>query len=172
MKRGFYQQFALVLFSTLILSLLFTGCHRQKRQKDTIVVSHPFENCNWTFKEEVTDMYFDITDTATPYRIEFELTYDSVLNKIDELPITVTLGTPDGMETYVTSAFEFDRNLNKTITATGRGNECSMTVVAFPEKKLKQMGKYHINFYRKAKKYDNYGMNCLTMKVVPLTDKK
>lgn len=172
MKHKNYQQFTLVVLSVLIISVLFSGCHRVKRQKDPIVVAHPFENCNWTFKEEVMDLYFDITDTITPYRIEFMLTYDSTLNKIDELPVTITLGTPDGMESYVTSSFNFDRDINKAIVPTGRGSECAITLVAFPKKKFNQAGKYHINFYRKAAKYDNYGMNCLTMKVVPLKDEK
>lgn len=139
-------------------------------QKNIITVVHEFPSSNWTFDEQVIDLDFNVEDTTTNYRIEFVLNYDSAMNVLPELPLNITLIAPDGMESFVTSKFIFDPILNKNITPTGQGSVCNMSLIAFPKKKLNQKGKYTIEFYRKAEKYDNYGFNSLTLKVVPVGD--
>ncbi|MCQ2284480.1 MAG: hypothetical protein MJZ57_06220 [Bacteroidales bacterium] len=170
MKSRTYQQIALTLIIALGISFLFSSCVKNKKniQKEDIVVTHEFPNGNWAFEEEVLDLGFDITDTIHAYRIEFSLNYDSTANTIDELPVTITLTGPDGMETFVSSKFNFDPKVNKDITPTGQGSICNMNLIAFPKKNLNQVGHYNINFYRKATKADNYGLNSLTMRVVPV----
>lgn len=172
MKGRFYRYFSLLILISLILSLFAFSCHRKDRKQHEILVTHPFVNGNWTFEEEVLEMPFEITDTTATYRIEFDLVYDSVVNVLQEIPVTITLAAPDGMSTFVTSAFIFDPAINKTIISTGHGNECTITLVAFPKKQLNRKGQYRIKFYRKIAKYDNYGMNCLTMRVVPLNERE
>lgn len=139
---------------------------------EVISVTRTFANANWTFEEQVMDMPFTITDTTKDYSIEFVLNYDTARIELDQLPVTVTLRFPDGQETYVTSLFDFNLNTNKSFVASGSGNTCNMTLVAFPRKSLNQSGEYHVIFYRKAEKYDNYGFNSLTMKVLPLKKDK
>lgn len=137
-------------------------------QKEPIEIVHEFPNTNWAFEEEVMDFGFDIKDTVHAYRIEFVLNYDSTVNVIDVLPLTIALQSPDGMESVVTSKFNFDPTVNKDITPTGNGSVCEINLVVFPKKELNQIGHYNVNLYRKAVKADNYGMNSLTMRVVPI----
>lgn len=168
MKNRTYQQIIVFAIITLSISLLFS-CNKHKVvQKEDIVVTHSFPACNWTFEEQVLDLDFDIVDTARPYRVEFYLNYDTTLNELTEVPVNITITAPDGMETFVSSVLNFDSKINKDITLTGEGSVANMKLIAFPSKKFNQLGKYTVTFYRKTPKYDNYGMNSLTMKVVPL----
>ncbi len=171
MKNRTYQQFAFIACILLSISYLFISCHSKNIQKEDIVVTHDFPNSNWTFEEQVLDFDFDIIDTARPYRIEFYLNYDTTLNELTEVPVNVTLISPDGMETFVSSVLNFNMLVNKDITPTTQNCVYNLKLIAFPSKNLNQLGKYKVSFYRKTPKYDNYGMNSLTMKVVPLKKK-
>lgn len=169
MKNRTYQQIAITVLILVFISTLSISCHSKKQvQKEAIVVEHTFPGTNWAFEEEVMDFGFDITDTMSAYRIEFVLNYDSTINEIEELPVTITLTNPDGMETFVSSKYTFDPIANKNITSIGQGSICEINLVAFPKKIFNQVGHYNINFYRKASKADNYGMNKLTLRVVPI----
>lgn len=170
MKSRTYQQIALIALIALFISTLSVSCGSKSKHipKEDITLEHIFPNTNWAFEEEVLDFGFDIIDTTQPYRIEFVLSYDSTVNTIDKLPVTLALTAPDGMESVVTSNFNFDPATNKDITPTGDGSVCEINLVVFPKKEFKQTGHYNINFYRKASKADNYGMNSLTLRVVPL----
>ncbi len=170
MKRNNFQRIFFLCLIMLCAGALMFGCkgrHGGKNKQEDIFVLHTFANSNWTYEEQVLDLPFQITDTGS-YRIEFTLNYDSTVNVLTELPITVTLTYPDGMDTYVTSIFDFNPKNNKAIQPTGNGSECNMTLVAFPKKQLNQAGEYHISFYRKTQKYDNYGLNSLSMRVLPV----
>lgn len=167
-----YQHLLAIATIALCISILASSCHRKNVQKEDIVVKHEFPQSNWTFEEQVLNLDFNVIDTTKFYRIEFYLNYDSEINQVEEFPLNVTIIAPDGMETFVSSTFNFDPNINKDITPTGEGSICDMKLIAFPKKKFNQLGKYTVQFYRKSAKYDNYGMNSLTMKVVPLKDKK
>lgn len=167
-RRKFHVYFSLPICIILIISLPCTSCHKKDPTRHEIVVEHHFADGNWTFEDEVIDFPFEIADTAATYRIEFDIMYDSTVNVLSNLPVTITLVAPDGMNTFVTGSFDFITSVNNDIGSTGRENECSVNMVAFPRKQLNQRGEYHIKFYRKAQKYDNYGLNCLTMRVVPV----
>lgn len=153
------------------VSLLFISCQNDGRdgaRKGEIMVSYEFPESNWTFEDQVLNMQFDVEDTTKNYSITFYLNYDTTANKLQELPLNITLVYPDGMETFVTSKFIFDPVLNKAITPTGKGGVCNMSLVAFPKKHLSQKGTYSVILYRKAEKYDNYGFNKITLKVAPV----
>ena len=172
MKNTRIQLFPLISILLFSFVILVSGCHNSDKNMETISVTRNFANSNWTFEEQVMDMPFTITDTTKDYSIEFVLNYDTARIEIEQLPVTVTLRFPDGQETYVTSLFDFNQNANKSFVATGNGNTCNMNLVAFPRKSLSQSGEYHVIFYRKAEKYDNYGFHSLTMKVIPLKKNK
>lgn len=173
MKKNNVKHLFLYAFIILVSSVLTIGCQSKKdKTADEISVLHNFPNTNWTFDEQVLDMPFHITDTTKDYRIEFVLNYDSTTNVLEELPVTITLIYPDGQETYVTSIFDFNKETNKNIMSAGNGNLCNINLVAFPRKSLNKSGEYHISFYRKAEKFDNYGFNSLTLKVLPLKKEK
>jgi len=172
MKFKTYQHLFTLTLIALCLSTLTISCSSKNKQKEDIVVVHQFPNSNWTFEEQVLNLDFNIIDTSKFYRIEFYLNYDSEVNQVEEFPLNVTIVSPDGMETFVSSTFNFDPKINSDITPTGEGSICNMKLIAFPKKKFNQLGKHTIQFYRKAAKYDNYGMNSLTLKVVPLKGKQ
>ena len=172
MKSNGSKHLLFYVITLFIISILATGCNNDNKQVEAISVTRTFANANWTFEEQVMDMPFSITDTTKDYSIEFVLNYDTARIELEQLPVTVTLRFPDGQETYVTSLFDFNLNTNKSFVASGSGNTCNMTLVAFPRKSLNQSGEYHVIFYRKAEKYDNYGFNSLTMKVLPLKKDK
>ena len=124
------------------------------------------------YVDEVRDHFRYEDNTVFPY-VELLLShtpsnYDTTLNELTEVPVNITITAPDGMETFVSSVLNFDSKINKDITLTGEGSVANMKLIAFPSKKFNQLGKYTVTFYRKTPKYDNYGMNSLTMKVVPL----
>lgn len=172
MKRNGFKHLLSCATTALVFCILVVGCHKKNANMEVISVTRTFANANWTFEEQVMDMPFTITDTTKDYSIEFVLNYDTARIELEQLPVTVTLRFPDGQETYVTSLFDFNLNTNKSFVASGSGNTCNMTLVAFPRKSLNQSGEYHVIFYRKAEKYDNYGFNSLTMKVLPLKKDK
>lgn len=172
MKRNGFKHLLSCATTALVFCILVVGCHKKNANMEVISVTRTFANANWTFEEQVMDMPFTITDTTKDYSIEFVLNYDTARIELEQLPVTVTLRFPDGQETYVTSLFDFNQNANKSFVTSGNGNTCNMNLVAFPRKNLNQSGEYHVIFYRKAEKYDNYGFNSLTMKVLPLKKDK
>lgn len=171
MKKNNAQHLFLYAIIILASSILVVACHNKasKVEKD-ITVMHTFPNTNWTFEEQVLELPFTIIDTTKDYSIEFMLNYDTATNTLEQLPITVTLVFPDGQETYVSSIFDFNRKTNKNILPAGDSKNCNIRLVAFPKKSLSQSGQYKVIFYRKAEKYDNYGFNSLTMKVLPVKE--
>jgi len=169
MKKIRFKSLVFCVLTALVFSILAIGCHsKTNKAAEDISVLHTFPNANWTFEEQVLELPFNIEDTTKEYKIEFTLNYDTAVNHLDQLPVTVTLVFPDGQETYVSSIFDFNPETNKNIFPTGNGNNCNINLVAFPKKNLNQSGQYKIIFYRQAIKYDNYGFNSLTMKVLPL----
>ena len=173
MKKHNTKHLFLYAVIILISSVLIIGCqNRRNKNAVEISVKHNFPNTNWTFEEQVLDLPFTITDTTKDYSIEFVLNYDTATNVLEQIPVTITLIFPDGQETYVTSLFDFNPETNKNIMPSGNGNSFNINLVAFPRKTLNQSGEYKISLYRKAEKYDNYGFNSLTMKVLPLKREK
>jgi len=168
MKNRTYQQIAFTVILFLIAGITFNACHKGPTQKKEIVVEHAFPACNWSFEEQILNFDFDIVDTARPYRVEFVLAYDTTLNELEEVPVTITIIAPDGMESFVTSTLNFDKNVNKYITPSDQPNVLNMKLIAFKNRKFNQTGKYTIEFYRKTPKADNYGINSLDLKVIPL----
>ena len=154
---------AVVLISTLV------SCepHSKKhvRKNFSIEVTHPFQNTNWAFEEEVLDFSFDIEDTTTLFDISLVLLYDTVVNTLKDIPLSLTLSTPDGMKSFSTSHFLLDRKENPDIRKSGTGNTAEVNVVVYPHRKFKVPGTYTLTVYRRAEKADNLGFESLTTKV-------
>ncbi len=168
MKNINFKKIAWIVAPLLLLS----SCHSTPKQ-EAIEVTHTFPQQNWSYPEQVIDFPFTITDTSKDYRIEFTLAYDSAVNTLSELPVSITLVYPDSMKTYVSSLIDFRASERGSVIPTEqKGSSCNRTLVAFPKKKLNRAGNYRVSFYRKAEKYDNYGFSSLTLRVVPADGKQ
>lgn len=164
LKQGFLAVIAAVV---LISTLVSCEPHSKKhvRKNFSIEVTHPFQNTNWAFEEEVLDFSFDIEDTTTLFDISLVLLYDTVVNTLKDIPLSLTLSTPDGMKSFSTSHFLLDRKENPDIRKSGTGNTAEVNVVVYPHRKFKVPGTYTLTVYRRAEKADNFGFESLTTKV-------
>ena len=163
-KRGFWTVVVAVLLTTTLVS-----CDSFKRKgvskNWSMEVSHPFPNTNWAFEEEVLDFDFDIKDTAKRYDVLVSLVYDTAVATLQDIPLSFTLSTPDGMKSFSTSHFLLSRKDNPDIRFTGEGSNAEVDVLVYPERKFKVPGKYTLTVYRRAEKADNLGFISLTTKV-------
>lgn len=160
----------LFIIATLIAVFsLLISCDSKKAGKDKeIVVSHEFPDWNWAFEEEELTFEFPISDTTKEYQIALLLKYDTAVATLKNIPLYITLNTPDGMRSVVSSQFKLDREDNSLIRSYGSGSEAEVSVVVFPKRKLRTSGKYSLVVYRKAEKADNYGYKELSAKITPM----
>lgn len=167
MKFRFYQPFITILIlAILCLSVVSCDSTNRKNSKE-IAVSHVFPNDNWAFEEEVLEFDFDISDTTKNYSVSLALTYDTAVAILRDIPLSVTLNTPDGMQSVAKSHFNLKRDENMGIRLANSGSIAEASVVIFPERRFKAAGTYHLTVYRRAEKADNYGFKELTAKVKP-----
>ena len=167
-KINFQHGFWTVVAAVLLTSMLFSCEPHSKKhvcKNFSIEVIHSFPNTNWAFEEEVLDFSFDIEDTNTLFDISLVLLYDTVVNTLKDIPLSLTLSTPDGMKSFSQSHFLLSRKENPDIRPTGKGNGAEVDVVVYPKRKLKVPGTYTLTVYRRAEKADNYGFESLTTKV-------
>ena len=129
----------------------------------SIEVTHPFENTNWAFEQEVLDFSFDIEDTSTLFDVSLVLLYDTAVTTLKDIPLSLTLSAPDGMKSFRTSHFLLDNSENPDIKMVDGHAEA--TVVVYPKRKFKVPGTHTLTVYRRAEKADNYGFISLTTKV-------
>ena len=170
-KQGFLAVFAAaMLISTLVSCEPYSKKHVCKNF--SINVSREFPNTNWAFEQEVMDFTFDIEDTATYFDIALSLLYDSSVVTLKEIPLTLTLTSPDGMKSIATSQFLLNPLVNKDIHPEGNGNKMIADVVIYPHRKLKTAGTYTLTVYRRAEKADNYGFISLATKVTVSKEQK
>lgn len=168
MMRQLFEKkiiFSATIILIAILCITTTSCnksHLGKKSQD-IIVTHEFPNTNWAFEERVLTFDFDNPDSTSNYQISFILNYDKQNVTMDEIPITVTLISPDGMETFVTSTMRLKEDNPEFMKDNGGMSE--LEVVAFPKKNLNRKGRYNVKIYRKAEKADNYGFNKLSLRV-------
>ena len=161
---------AAMLISTLVSCEPYSKKHVCKNF--SINVSREFPNTNWAFEQEVMDFTFDIEDTATYFDIALSLLYDSSVVTLKEIPLTLTLTSPDGMKSIATSQFLLNPLVNKDIHPEGNGNKMIADVVIYPHRKLKTAGTYTLTVYRRAEKADNYGFISLSTKVTVSKEQK
>ena len=161
---------AAMLISTLVSCEPYSKKHVCKNF--SINVSREFPNTNWAFEQEVMDFTFDIEDTATYFDIALSLLYDSSVVTLKEIPLTLTLTSPDGMKSIATSQFLLNPLVNKDIHPEGNGNKMIADVVIYPHRKLKTAGTYTLTVYRRAEKADNYGFISLATKVTVSKEQK
>lgn len=169
-KHSLWTVMAAVLFVSTLVSC---DPYSKKRacKNFSIEVSHPFPNTNWAFEEEVLDFKFNIEDTATYFDVALSLLYDTAVVVLKDIPLTLTLTAPDGMQSIVSSHFLLDNegNPNRKITT---GNNAEANVVVFPHRKFKVPGSYTLTVFRRAEKADNYGFLSLTTKVTVSKEQK
>ena len=158
-----------MIMAAIVLTSMLFSCepHSKKhvRKNFSIEETHPFPNTNWAFEEEVLDFSFDIEDTTTLFDISLVLLYDTVVNTLKDIPLSLTLSTPDGMKSFSTSHFLLDRKENPEIKKSGKGSTAEVNVVVYPRRKFKVPGTYTLTVYRRAEKADNFGFESLTTKV-------
>ena len=159
------QNFILLAALLVIFCITATSCKNgvfSKKVKE-ITVAHTFPNTNWAFEEQVLTFDFDNPDTTANYQISFILNYDPQTITMEEIPVTVTLTAPNGMESFVTSTFRLKETDALTINESdGSRNQ---ELVVFPKKDLRMSGRYSVSMYRKAVKADNYGFKKLSLRV-------
>lgn len=167
MKKIFYQHFFLVVAAALLTTFTMVSCNNGSRANRNWLAenTHAFPNTNWAFEEEVLDFDFDIKDTAKRYDVLVSLVYDTAVATLQDIPLSFTLSTPDGMKSFSTSHFLLNRKDNPDIRLTGEGSNAEVDVLVYPERKFKVPGKYTLTVYRRAEKADNLGFISLTTKV-------
>lgn len=167
MKKIFYQQFFLVVAAAVLTTFTMVSCNNGSRSNRTWLAenTHNFPNTNWAFEEEVLDFDFDIKDTTKRYDVLVSLVYDTAVATLQDIPLSFTLSTPDGMKSFSTSHFLLTRKDNPDIRFTGEGSNAEVDVLVYPERKFKVPGKYTLTVYRRAEKADNLGFISLTTKV-------
>lgn len=170
-KHGFLMVVAAVLLtSTLVSCKPYSKKHVCKNF--SITVTHAFPNTNWAFEEEVLDFNFDIEDTTKYYDVSLNLVFDTTVTTLKDIPLSLVLSFPDGMQAMSQSHFLLDPKTNSDVKATGDGNNAEVTVVVFPHRKLKSVGTYNLNVYRRAEKADNYGFISLSSVVTVSKEQK
>ena len=170
-KQAFLAVVAAVLLtSTLVSCRPYSKSHVCKNF--SISVSREFPNTNWAFEQEVMEFNFDIEDTATYFDIALSLLYDSSVVTLKEIPLTLTLTSPDGMKSVATSQFLLDPKANSNVHPEGNGNKMIADVVVYPHRKLKTAGTYNLTVYRRAEKADNYGFISLATNVTVSKEQK
>ncbi|MCR4965368.1 MAG: hypothetical protein K6A41_06895 [Bacteroidales bacterium] len=162
-KKNIWKAFLLVMLVTSCVMVVSCNKTGSLGKKSDTVVTHQFPNTNWAFEERVLDFGFDNLDSTASYEISFVLNYDKKNVTMDEVPIAVTLQSPDGMETFVTNTLRLKEDNPEFMKEVNGMTELSF--VAFPKKNLNHKGKYHIKIYRKASNADNYGFNSLTLHI-------
>ena len=163
-KRGFWMVVVAVLLTATLVS-----CDSIKRKGVckhwSVEKIHNFPNTNWAFEEEVLNFDFDIEDTARRYEVSVSLLYDTAVVTLKDIPLTLTLSTPDGMKSYANSHFHLDRKENNKIRMKDSGSYAEDEVVVYPDRQFKVPGTYTLTVYRRAEKADNYGFISLSTKV-------
>ena len=167
MKKKIYQQGIMTVIAAILLTFTLASCHNGNRTNRDWVSekTHEFVNTNWAFEEEVLDFTFDIEDTTKRYDVVVSLVYDTTIATLLDIPLSLTLSTPDGMKSFSTSHFLLDRKDNPDIRPTGKGTAAEVNVIVYPERKFKVPGTYTLTVYRRAEKADNYGFISLSTKV-------
>jgi hypothetical protein len=150
----------------LLLASVVTSCDSisKKNKQWSVEKTHQFPNSNWAFEEEVLDFDFDIEDTTQYYEVSVALVYDTNVTTLKDIPLSLTLKTPDGMQSVSKSRFLLDKANNPDIKMQ-QGNIAELEVVVFPRRKFKAPGTHTLTVYRRAEKADNYGFISLSTKV-------
>ena len=158
----------MVIAAVLLTSILVSCKPYSKKhvcKNFSITVLHEFPNTNWAFEEEVLDFPFELLDTTKCYDVALTLVYDTSVVTLKDIPLSLLLTIPDGMQAMSKSHFMLDPTTNPEVKMTGNGNNAELTVVVFPHRKIKAEGTYNLNVYRRAEKADNYGFINLSAKV-------
>ena len=168
MRKIRLQQGFWTLVAVLVLASVTISCDSlsKKRACDhwSREVVHNFPNTNWAFEEEVLNFDFDIEDTTRNYEVSVVLVYDTNVVTLKDIPLSLILKMPDGMQSISQSHFLLDKANNPDIKML-QGNNAELAVVVYPRRKFKNPGTHTLTVYRRAEKADNYGFISLSTKV-------
>lgn len=166
MKKIHLKQGFLAVMAVLLMAAFVTSCDSFSKKRAyrhwSRSITHTFPNTNWAFEEEVLEFPFDIEDTTRFYEVSLSLLFDSSVVTLTDIPLSLTLNTPDGMQSMSKSHFLLDPRTNSDIKLAEDGKNLEATVIVFPRRKLKATGTYKLVVYRRAEKADNYGFISLT----------
>lgn len=166
MKKIHLKQGFLAVMTVLLMAAFVTSCDSFSKKRAyrhwSRSITHTFPNTNWAFEEEVLEFPFDIEDTTRFYEVSLSLLFDSSVVTLTDIPLSLTLNTPDGMQSMSKSHFLLDPRTNSDIKLAEDGKNLEATVIVFPRRKLKATGTYKLVVYRRAEKADNYGFISLT----------
>lgn len=169
MKKIHLKQGFLAVMAILLVAAFMTSCDSLSKKRAcrhwSRSYTHSFPNTNWAFEEEVLEFPFDIEDTTQYYDVSLSLLYDSSVVTLTDIPLSLTLNTPDGMQAMSKSHFLLDPRTNSDIKLAEDGKNMEATVVVFPRRKFKAEGTYNLVVYRRAEKADNFGFISLTSTV-------
>lgn len=157
MKHFFHSNTFLRFSILLITTVLFLSCSN----KETVLIekSFQFPNQNWSFDYQEVALDFEIKKPGEPCKVVLEIE-QSALTDAEALPLTITITAPDGAETT--------RRTSVTMNGKEKAGKIISSVVAYQEKYFNVPGKYTIEIYRKYDKFDLYGINSVTAKIVKL----
>ena len=157
MKKTIYQQCFFAAVAVIMAAVSLVSCNNGKHSDRNWLMeeTHEFPNTNWAFEEEVLDFNFTIEDTAKRYNVVVSLVYDTAVATLQDIPLSLTLSSPDGMKSFSTSHFMLNRKENSDIHLTGDGRRAEVNVTVYPERKFKVPGNYTLTVYRRAEKADN-----------------
>lgn len=168
MRKIRLQQGFWIVAAVLILASVMTSCDSISKKRVcknwSVMKNHQFPNSNWAFEEEVLNFDFDIEDTTQFYEVSVVLVYDTNVVILKEIPLSLTLKTPDGMQSVSKSRLLLDK-ANNTDIKMQNGNVAELELLVYPRRKFKALGTHTLTVYRRAEKADNYGFISLATKV-------
>jgi len=168
MRKIRLQQGFWTVVVVLILASVMTSCDSISKKRAcknwSVMKNHQFPDSNWAFEEEVLNFDFDIEDTARFYEVSVALVFDTSVVALKDIPLSLTLKTPDGMQSVSKSRFLLEKANNPDVKMQN-GNVAELELLVFPRRKFRAPGTYTLTVYRRAEKADNYGFISLATKV-------
>lgn len=171
MKNTLSKKIINSLFICLACSLLLFSCGTNKEEvvfEKTIT----FNNSNWDFTQRNLEFDGQISDTLAPHRIEMQLKYGPDDERVDEIPFSFSITSPDGGKSSIKSGFIFNsEEENTSITEEAQKASQTQHRVLYDKKYFNCSGLYHFRISRYSPKFDNYNIQSLTVRIVKLPKK-
>lgn len=171
MKTANPKKLINILFICLSCCLLLSSCHKNK-EKVVFEKTVEFSNSNWDFTQRILEFDATINDTIAPHRIEMELKYGPDEERVDEMPVSFAVTSPDGAKYATQSGFFFAEDTeNADISKEAKKASNTQYRALYEEKYFNCKGTYHLRLCRYSPKFDNYNIHSLTIRIVQLPQK-
>ncbi len=171
MKRFSLPKLINIFFMLLLMGSLIFACKQKKDNNIVFEQTVNFENDNWDFTHRTLEFTAHITDTVSPHSIEMELKYGDDDERVDMMPVSFSITSPDGGKTSVSSAFVFVEQ-EDVPDFTNKAKQLSGTQIRslYSKKYFNRSGDYHFRLNRHSDKFDNYNIQSLTLRVIRLPE--